>query len=115
RLVFLPAGYLRVETRAPRAASGLLSAHAVVSFGSGAPNPSDDAVLMQGRDCGSVEAEPIGKHRGSVLAEQRSRLDFGRDPIEAHRPSGHRHLALPMRHRLQDPALVEARLVDQLL
>ena len=50
-----------------------------------------------------------------VLAEQRRRFDFGRHAVEAHRPGRHRHLALAVRHLLQDAALVEARFVDQLL
>ena len=48
----------------------------------GVQPPSDDAVLAQGRDCGSVEAEPIGEHFGGMLSEQRCRLDLGRDAIK---------------------------------
>jgi hypothetical protein len=90
-------GPLQVENRGFRVGVRRSVSH---SHGTGSPNPSDDAVLAQGRDCGSVKAEPIGKQCSGVLAQQRSRLDFGRDAIEAHRLSGHRHLALPMHHCL---------------
>src|SRR5436305_336056 len=73
---------------------------------------SDDAVLTQTRDRGGVEAEPVGQHFRGVLAEQWRGFDFGRDTVEAHRPGGHRHVAFAVRHRLQDAALAEARLVD---
>src|SRR5207237_1267682 len=57
---------------------------------------------------GVVEAKPVGKHFGGMLAEQRCRFDGSRDAVKAHRPGGHRHRALAMRHRLQDAALPEA-------
>src|SRR5271163_2837264 len=80
-----------------------------------AANASDDAVLSQTRHRGGVEAKPVGKYFGGMLAEQWRRFDGGRDTVKAHRPGRHRHRALAMRHRLQDAALPEAGFVDQLL
>ena len=48
----------------------------VLRSGGPAANASDDAVLMQARDRGGVEAEPVGKHFFGVLAEQWRRFDF---------------------------------------
>jgi hypothetical protein len=48
----------------------------VLRSGGPAASASDDAVLMQARDRGGVETEPVGKHFFGVLAEQWRRFDF---------------------------------------
>jgi hypothetical protein len=76
--LFNPAGSAELSPRCglgrPRAWDAL--AARVLRSGGPAAGASDDAVLIQARDRGGVEAEPVGKHFFGVLAEQWRRFDF---------------------------------------
>ena len=64
----------RIGDLSPRCGLGRPPAWAALAArlhrsGGPAASASDDAVLTQARDRGGVEAEPVGKHFGGVLAE----------------------------------------------
>src|SRR5437588_6672542 len=100
----------------PQASSAafVVAASRTSFFSRSAARTSDNTVLTQASDRGIIEAEPVGKHLSGMLTEQWRRFDDSRDTVETHRPGRHHHLALAMRHRLQDAPLAKARLIEQI-
>src|SRR5215469_5120097 len=79
------------------------------------PAELDDTVAPERFEFAGTEAKPIAERFGGVFAEQRRRFDRRNGAVEPHRPGRHRHFGIAVPHLLQNAAVIERRLIDEIV